>query len=415
MTGTQPRRAPVSIVCVFNDLDVRTTCLDASVDAGRAEAPQTEYLPVDNRDGRFTSAGAALNDGARRARHDVVVLVHQDVYLHSLVALEEAAAALLDDPGTGLLGAVGITSSDTVAGVVRDRVVMIGAPSSPSVPVDSLDEVLFLVERDRVLDQPLSEHPDLAWHAYAVEYGARVRSQGLRVRTHDVVLTHNSMTTNLDRLAEAHAHVARTYPDLLPLHTTCGVVRASAHRGRWSTAWRRRHGVATWARESFVAARLARSTGGSARDVVLGDIRLDVDDALDVVDADRLDVVNVVASRADAQPWRPVSVTRRGRDVSAVVATVDDLARTLAAPEPGRTLLVTGLDESALRVLAPALRALPHLVGHAQDTGSWVLVGATVGRVRALWPARRNAPFGLRPRHATSPGSSAGAPAELAR
>ena len=46
-------------------------------------------------DGRFGSAGAALNDGARRARNGVVVFVHQDVYLHSLVALEEAAAALI--------------------------------------------------------------------------------------------------------------------------------------------------------------------------------------------------------------------------------------------------------------------------------------------------------------------------------
>lgn len=415
MTGTQPRRAPVSIVCVFNDLDVRTTCLDASIDAGRAVAPQTEYLPVDNRDGRFASAGAALNDGARRARHDVVVLVHQDVYLHSLVALEEAAAALLDDPGTGLLGAVGITSSATVAGVVRDRVVMIGAPSSPSVAVDSLDEVLFLVERDRLLDEPLSEHPDLAWHAYAVEYGARVRSQGLQVRTHDVVLTHNSMTTNLDRLTEAHAHVARVYPGLLPLHTTCGVVRAEPHRGRWSTAWRRRHGVATWARESLAATRLARAAGGPARAVVLGDIRLTVDDVLDAVDAARLDVVNLVARDADARPWSPVSVSRRGRDVSAVVATAEYLARSFAAPAPGHVLLLTGVDDSDLRLLAPALRGVSHLVGHAEDTGSWVLAGAAVDRVRTLWPARRNAPFGFRPRHATVPGSSAGAPAELAR
>lgn len=415
MTGTQPRRTPVSIVCVFNDLDVRTTCLDASIHAGTADAPQTEYLPVDNRDGQFSSAGAALNDGARRARHEVVVFVHQDVYLHSLVALEVAAAALQDDPDAGLLGAVGITSSGSVAGVVRDRVVLIGDPSSPSAQVDSLDEVLFMIERDRVLAEPLSEHPDLAWHAYAVEYGARVRSQGLRVRTHDVVLTHNSMTTNLDRLAEAHARVGQLYPDLLPLRTTCGVVRAEQHRGRWSTAWRRRHGVATWLRESLAAARLARLDGRNTRDVVLGDIRLTIDDVLDLVDAEHLDVVNLMASRADAQGWTPVSVSRRGRDVSATALTADELARSLVAPQRDRVLLVADVDEDALRTLAPALRDVPHLVGLAQDTGAWILAGATVDHVRAPWPARRNAPFGLRPRPTTAPESSAGAPAELAR
>jgi len=93
MVGSQ-RRTPVSIVCVFNDPDVLTSCLERSILLGLADAPETEYLPVDNTDGQFASAGAALNDGARRARHDDVVLVHQDVYLHSLVALERAADRL---------------------------------------------------------------------------------------------------------------------------------------------------------------------------------------------------------------------------------------------------------------------------------------------------------------------------------
>ena len=232
-----------------------------------------------------------------------------------------------------------------------------------------------------------------------------------------MVLTHNSMTTNLDRLAEAHQHVAQLYPGLLPLRTTCGVVRAAPDRSRWRTAWRRRHGVATWLRESLAAARLARVDGLGVRDVVLGDIRLTVDDVLDVVGADRLDVVNLAPHRADAQPWSPASVTRRGRDVAVVVQTADDLAGSLRAPGDGRALLVADVDEAALRTLAASLRGVPHLVGLAQDTGGWILVlsGSVADDVRAPWPTRRNAPFGLRPRPATAPGSSAGAPAELAR
>ena len=91
------RRAPVSIVTVFNDAEVRQACLDRSLEAHRVEAPNTEYLPVDNVGGAFESAGAALNHGAARARHDYVAFVHQDVYLHSLTALEEAAGRLADD------------------------------------------------------------------------------------------------------------------------------------------------------------------------------------------------------------------------------------------------------------------------------------------------------------------------------
>ncbi len=70
--------------------------------------------------------------------------------------------------------------------------------------VDSLDEVLFMMRRDQILRHPLSEEADLSWHAYAVEYGARLRSMGYRVAVANIPLTHNSLTINLDRLAEAH-------------------------------------------------------------------------------------------------------------------------------------------------------------------------------------------------------------------
>ena len=101
----------------------------------------------------------------------------------------------------------------------------------------------------------------------------------------------------------------------------------------------------------------------------------------------------------------------------AVVQTADDLARSLRVPDDGRALLVADVDETALRTLAPSLRDVPHLVGLAQDTGGWILVlsGPVADDVRTPWPMRRNAPFGLRTRPATAPGSSAGAPAELAR
>ena len=417
MAGPHRRRTPVSIVCVFNDHDVRSGCLDRSIRAGIEDAPETEYLPVDNTDGSFRSAGAALNDGARRARHEVVVFVHQDVHLHSLVALEEAAAELQDDPGTALVGAVGVTASGVVAGVVRDRVVMIGRPSSPEESVDSVDEVLFLVERERVLREPLSEHPDLAWHAYAVEYGARVRSQGLRVTTADVALTHNSMTTNLDRLAEAHAHVARLHPGVLPMRTTCGVVRDGRGRGRWRAALRRRHGAAVWLRESFTAARLARHAGLRTVDIVLGDIRLTIDDALGILGTAGIDIVNLDAPASGTGAWAVDSLSRRDRDVSATGASVEEVVRCVGQLRGDRALLVSGVDESAMARLAPALRGTPHLVGLARDIGAWVLCHPTTtqagSELRGLWPARRNAPFGFRPRAAVRATAIDGAPAGL--
>jgi hypothetical protein len=205
-TGDSPApvSSSVSIVCVYNDPAVRRECLGRSIRASGRHAPGVEYLPVDNVDGRYRSAGAALNHGAWMARNDVVVFVHQDVFLHSLAAVTRAAGQLRPG-GLGVLGAVGVRGDGRIAGRVRDRAVLLGAPVQQPVDVDSVDELLFMVPRPLVLRHPLTESPDMAWHAYAVEYGLRVRRLGLRVGVTDIPLTHNSLTTNLARLDVAHA------------------------------------------------------------------------------------------------------------------------------------------------------------------------------------------------------------------
>ena len=107
--------------------------------------------------------------------------MHQDVYLHSLTALEEAAGRLANDESIGLLGALGVTSEGGFVGRVRDRVFLGGAPAREPTTVDSVDELLFMVPRRLLVREPLTEDPELAWHAYAVEYGLRVRARGRRV------------------------------------------------------------------------------------------------------------------------------------------------------------------------------------------------------------------------------------------
>ncbi|HET8874061.1 MAG TPA: glycosyltransferase, partial [Gaiellaceae bacterium] len=237
---------------MFNDAPVREHCLDSSIERHRSEVEDLDYVQVDNRYGTFPSAGAAFNFGASRARHDHLVFVHQDVVLHSLAALERAAAALDADHGIGLAGAVGMDRGERLVGRVRDRVVLIGERAAEPVDVDTVDEVLFIVPR-RVFDRErLSEAPEFAWHAYAVEYGLRLRRNGLRVCAVDVPLTHNSLSINIQELSAAYAELRRAYPDALPIRTpTLTITRLSPARGRGVIlrhAWRLR-----WLRESLAA------------------------------------------------------------------------------------------------------------------------------------------------------------------
>ena len=394
------RREPVSIVCVFNDVEVRRDCLDRSIATHLASAPDTEYLPVDNTDHAFSSAGAALNHGARQAQHAVVVFVHQDVYLHSLVALEEAAGRLADDPSVGILGAVGVAADGEVVGRLRDRVVMLGRPVSMPTTVDTLDEVLFMIARERVLASPLSEHVDLSWHAYAAEYSLRARAEGRRAVALDLCLTHNSMTINLARLDEAHGAVGAMYADQLPVQTTCGrigeplsdsVLRRLAGRNAWRRAW---------LRESR-AAHAARRAVGSTR-VVLVDIRRELDDLLDAAAAagapaaPPLLVLNAVAAgRPFGDDPEGTRLRRRSHDVEVAALPLGGLRDRLRVLPDGASALVTDIGTDDLATLAADVAGREHVVGYHGGFGYWVLLGPLVRSAPTRWASRRARPLGL--------------------
>jgi hypothetical protein len=384
----------ISIVCVFNDPAVREHCLDRSIAAARPGLP-VEYLPVDNTGHQFATAGAALNHGARRAHHDVVVFVHQDVYLHSLDRLLAVAAELRGHPGFGLVGASGVTSSGALVGRLRDRVQVLGASASRPVPVDSVDEVLFVVRRADVLAEPLSEHPDLAWHGYAVEYGLRVRERGRAVGAVDTAITHNSLTINLARLDVAHARLASTYPRALPVRTTCGVVgRAEQERRLRSVpvlgaqGWR-----VQWLRESAIAARARRRLRVPA---VIGDIRRDVD-LLDVGSGRTLHLINIDSTGAFARhAGQPLDLLRRAQRVRArAVVDTDGLVCAMRDVPAGDSVLVTDLTLGGLDPIADLVHAssIPCIVG-VHDWTMWLLAGPVVSRLPERWSARRATPLG---------------------
>lgn len=389
------RRVPVSIITVYNDPEVRAACLDRSIEAHRDEAPATEYLPVDNTRGAFASAGAALNHGAAQAGNDVLVFVHQDVHLHSLVALEEAAGLLADDPSIGLLGAVGVTADGRFLGRVRDRIFLLGDSARQPVDVDCVDELLFMIPRAVLEREPLTEAPELAWHAYAVEYGLRVRALGLRACAADMAVTHNSLTVNLDRLDVAYAALAARHPGGMPVMTPQGLVGGPARARERTTflaahRWRYR-----WLRESRDAHAGRRALGRGAG--LLADIRLDVDELLAGLPEDRtLLVVSADAdgSFAEERPG-PLALTRAGRPIRVTSRTLDAVAGAVAAGLADGPVLVTNLGLDDLRRLAPGIAEEDAIVGFRGSLGYWLLVGAGAARLPAAWRAPAATPLGM--------------------
>jgi hypothetical protein len=384
----------ISVVCVYNDPGVRRECLDRSLAAAPPEI-DVDYIAVDNTGHAFSSAGAALNHGVRQARHAVVVLVHQDVYLHSVARLVTVARTFVDDPGGGLLGANGVTAEGRSVGRLRDRVQLIGAPAPAPTAVDSLDEVLVLAPRELLLEHPLTEDPDLAWHAYAVEYGLRLRRLGYRVGAVDCAVTHNSLTVNLARLDVAHRRVAELYPDLGPVRTTCGTVGAVVPR--WRTAGPvRRHGWRwRWLKLSLQSRRARRRL---AVPVVLSDIRHEVD-LLHFSEDAPLHLVNADGGLGGFthSGGAAVRFTRLGKPVvMQAVDTPEAAAALLGTAAPWTSVLVLGVGlEDLDRVVVGADADRPWVLG-VQPGACWLLGGPAARALPVEWRRPASVPLGQR-------------------
>ena len=401
--------ASVSIICVYNNPAVREQCLDRSIEALSADAADVEYLPIENVSKTYQSAGAALNYGASLAKNDVVVFAHQDVYLHSLNALKNAAGQMMAEH-VGLLGAVGVRADKLLIGRIRDRVTLAGEPVDRLEDVDSLDEVLFMAPRAQLLKEPLTESPDLAWHAYAVEYGLRMRRSGLKTCVADIPITHNSLSVNLERLKEAHQAVARSYPDLLPVITTCGTISAkTAHQDRpprfAAHRWRYR-----WVLDSRIVLSACRASGQATS--VLADLRHDVDDLIDRAPGQRLQVINCTDGLPFAEKRHEFLELAR-RDGTALFADCDvsELPSMLSRRQPETWVLLTNLSELDIKTLTPKLPATSTVLGFHIATGLWLLLGPTLAELPESWRSARATPLELSSLARSLPGMSRRRPA----
>ncbi|MEO8284531.1 MAG: hypothetical protein ABI568_14205, partial [Pseudarthrobacter sp.] len=315
----------------------------------------------------------------------------------NFLAVEAAAAALLDDDSIGLLGAIGVTNQGQLLGKIRDRIILSGERRAGLPDVDSVDEVLFMAPREQILRQPLSENHDLSWHAYAVEYGVRMRTLGLRVAVADIPLTHNSLTVNLDRLAEAHARIAEEYPGHMPVVTTCGTVR-SAYEARThplitgavkSQKWRYR-----WLRESLVAHRLRKRARATT---VLGDIRRDIDE---ICSAAGLTSAVVISGLPDG--WDrmrvdgPLELNRRGVRFSFVTADESSIADMARSHPERQSIALTNISFDAVADIAAAMSGRQLMAGFHDNTGAWLLTGPAVAAAKSFYRTQRSTPFAMK-------------------
>ena len=211
-----------TIVVAVNDRTVlaRNLLLSPDIASGR----QPDLLLKEG----FRSAAAAYNSAIDEARNDILVFVHQDVYLpENWFDAVSRAIRCLDDAGIawGVLGSFGVRGGMpggwgrvyTTGRGLHGRVI-----HGPE-PVDTLDEIVLITRRMT----GLRFDPDLPhFHLYGTDLCLQARSAGLSNYAIPAFCVHN--TNQLIELpAEfylCHDYIKRKWRHCLPIQTSCIVI-----------------------------------------------------------------------------------------------------------------------------------------------------------------------------------------------
>lgn len=229
--GMQRNARTVEIISAVNDDAVLTSCLLISPDLVRCG-------PVVAQRG-WQSASLAYNDAIDQSAADVMVFVHQDVFLPA-GWLDKLIAALAEldrrNPEWGVLGVYGMTDRGSRKGWVYSVGLgaILGADFIGVEPVRTLDEVLLVIRRSSGLrfDAALP-----GFHMYATDLCLTAERQGLQNYVIPAFVLHNS--NGIRRLGsdfwEACDFIRWKWNAVLPVESPCTTVMAS----RWLQNYQR--------------------------------------------------------------------------------------------------------------------------------------------------------------------------------
>lgn len=218
----------LSFVCCVNRPDIAQSCVLTSP-CLQPEAGHQLILV-----GQASSAGEGMATGLALARHEWVVMLHQDVFLplgwdgRFCRALD---AALDLYPQLAVAGVYGVRADGAHVGHVQDRGVLLGAPVGAAVPVRSLDELLVAVR----VSTGLCPSPTLGWHLYGTDLCLAAQAQGLeslvldgfcehrstlpRIHEASDVVTKQRLRTVVEAFAQSAEALLHRWPHAMPVHT----------------------------------------------------------------------------------------------------------------------------------------------------------------------------------------------------
>jgi hypothetical protein len=172
----------------------------------------------------FASAATAFNDAIDRSVNDLIVFVHQDIYLpRSWLSQLDRAIELLEkaDPKWGVLGCWGASPEDGCRGhIYSNGLGVLGAPFENPIPVQTLDEIVLILRKSSGLR--FDEHlPNFHLHGADICLAAAEQRMKSYVISAFCVHNNNQYLILPGEFYQSYGHLKQTWDAKVPIQTTC--------------------------------------------------------------------------------------------------------------------------------------------------------------------------------------------------
>jgi hypothetical protein len=179
----------------------------------------------------FKGAAAAFNDGLDKAKHDLIVFVHQDVILPVKWAERFVGQVnQLENSGVplGAVGCIGCRSDGELAGHVYHRERQLFPEHALPARIQALDELLVAFRKSSGLR---FDHALPAFFGYAPDICMEAAVRGLQNFVVDAPCIHETADRRMARrdIYPTWNYLRRKWKSHLPIHTPTGPID-----GRWA-------------------------------------------------------------------------------------------------------------------------------------------------------------------------------------
>ena len=208
----------ISVICCYNKYPEYCNMLDTL----RKQSTEFEIIGVDNTNGVFSSAAAALNYGAKMATGSMLVFVHQDILFLNNNSLASFVEPIIQAEGAlcivGLFGAA--RKNKTYNGYVVK---------------ETLDECCVAMHRDTWEQYPFNDVLCDGWHLYVVEQCLRIGSAGGRILSGEFAIKHLSTGNVDDAYMKTFKRLMDNYKEKKWIVTVCKSLpnNSAVFRGYW--------------------------------------------------------------------------------------------------------------------------------------------------------------------------------------